>query len=131
MVSTVYCLLSTLYVLCCVVLLCCVVGCGMAVVCEGAWFRCLCSLFLFFFFFLFVLVFGVVRAQPSEHARNPRTPLRCPFSFSSSSCFSSLLSFCAPPFCVLEWRRVIHHVSVCCVGMTAMGSLSLSSSFFW
>lgn len=37
----------------------------------------------------------------------------------------------APSFLLLEWRCVIHHVLECCVGMTAMGSLSRSSSFFW
>ena len=30
-----------------------------------------------------------------------------------------------------EWRWVFHHVSVCSVGMTATGSLSRSSPFFW
>ena len=126
----------------CVVLLCCVVGCGMAG-CVGG---CAVSLFVFLFSLsssslcfplplLSVLVFGVVRAQPCEHARYPRTPLRPP---SLPLLFSSLL--CPPPFFVslllpaflcLEWRWVIHHVLLCCVGMTAMGSLSLSSSFFW
>ena len=47
-----------------VVNLSCVVGCGMAV-CEGVWFLLL-SCLLFFF----LLVFGVVRAQLCEHARN-------------------------------------------------------------
>lgn len=80
------------------------------------------------FFFFFVLVFGVVRAQLCEHARYPRTPLCflsscCLLSFSSSSRLAFLL--------LLEWRWVVHHVSECSVGMTAMGSLSLSSSFFW
>ena len=49
----------------------------------------------------------------------------CLFSFtprlSSPSAFSV----------IVEWRWRIHHVSVCLVGMTAMGSLSRSSSFFW
>ena len=78
-----------------------------------------------------VVVFGVVRAQPCEHARYPRTPLRL-----SCGCFlfSSLLH--SPPFfplrlsLCLEWRWVNHHVSECSVGMTATGSLS-RSSFFW
>ena len=134
-------------VLCCplllciaVLLCCCVVGCGMAVVCEGVWSRCLSSsLFLpcsSTLLLLFVLVFGVVRAQPCEHARYPRTPLRPRLLLALSlSClvFSSLfLVFLhALPFLLLERRRVIHHVSVCCVGMTATGSLSRSSSFFW
>ena len=53
--------------------------------CDGACSsRCLSSLPLFspfsfsFFSSLFVLVFGVVRAQPCEHARYPRTPLHLP-----------------------------------------------------
>lgn len=87
---------------------------------------CLLLLLLLSLLFL-VLVFGVVRAQPCEHARYPRTPLCLLFS----------LLFHSPPFLtirlsfLLEWRWVIHHVSECCVGMTAMGSLSRSSSFFW
>lgn len=84
----------------------------------------LLSVFFFLFFFLFVLVFGVVRAQPSEHARYPRTPLRLLFLL-----FVPLFSLSA--FLLLEWRWGIHHVSVCLVGMTATGSLSRSSSFFW
>ena len=76
-----------------------------------------------------LVVFGVVRAQPCEHARYPRTPL---------CSLLSLLSFCVPRLSSafrlsysVEWRCVIHHVSECSVGMTAMGSLSLSFSFFW
>ena len=84
--------------------------CGMAV-CEGAkvcMVSLLCLLCLCLcLFLLFVLVFGVVRAQPCEHARYPRTPL-CPllpvvcFSsfFCSSPFFTVRLSFC------LEWRCV-------------------------
>ena len=67
----------------------CVVGCGMAV-CEG------CVSSLVFFFFL-LLVFGVVRAQPCEHARYPRTPLCFLVVFSSlcsSLFFMPRLSFC-------------------------------------
>ena len=97
-------------------------------VCEG---RCVVSslVFLFLFLFLlFVLVFGVVRAQPCEHARYPRTPcvlLLC-------SLFSAPRLSSRPVFLLLgNGGGVIHHVSVCCVGMTAMGSLSLSSPFFW
>ena len=93
--------------------------------------RCLsCLPCLSFFLFLFVLVFGVVRAQPSEHARYPRTPLRLPCCV-LSPLFPAFPLFLAPPFYRLEWRWGIHHVSVCCVGMTAIGSLSRSSSFFW
>ena len=94
--------------------------------------RCLSSLSSSSFFLFFLLVFGVVRAQLCEHARYPRTPLCLP------CCLSSSL-FCSAPrfssrlaFPCLEWRGgVIHHVSEHCVGMTATGSLSLSSSFFW
>lgn len=77
-----------------------------------------------------VLVFGVVRAQPCEHARYPRTPLCLrpivPLLFSplSPSFFVLRLS------CYCGMAAGVHHVSVCCVGMTATGSLSLSFSFF-
>ena len=81
-------------------------------------------------FFPFVLVFGVVRAQLCEHARYPRTPLRLSCCLVLSSlllhCFSLLSAFLVG----VEWRGG-YHVSLCCVGMTAIGSLSLSFSFFW
>ena len=116
-----------------VVLLCCVVGCGMAVggvrVCGLVACLPLLSVFFLLFLFLFVLVFGVVRAQPCEHARYPRTPLCLPCCF----VFSSL---CASPFfmsrlSIIGMAVCVYHVSECCVGMTAMGSLSRSFSFFW
>nr|DAF93815.1 MAG TPA: hypothetical protein [Siphoviridae sp. ct0eR1] len=70
-----------------------------------------------------------MRAQPCEHARYPRTPcvplLFCLLFF----LFLDLLP--RPLFLLLEWRWVFHHVSECSVGMTATGSLSRSSSFFW
>ena len=53
---------------------------------------------LSFFLFLFVLVFGVVRAQPCEHAHYPRTPL-C-LRLIVSLLFSFLLSH-SPPFLLL------------------------------
>lgn len=105
--------------------------------CEWrAWWCALCDVFccsLFLPLPPFVLVFGVVRAQPCEHARYPRTPLCFSCCFVSSSVCSALLSVFLPlsSFLLLEWRRVIHHVSECSVGMTATGSLSLSSAFFW
>ena len=54
----------------------------------------------FLFLFLFVLVFGVVRAQPCEHARYPRTPLYFSCCVLSSLLFSSPLPAFprAPPF---------------------------------
>ena len=70
----------------------------------GVWSCCVfptvLSCLFFFFLFLFVLVFGVVRAQPCEHARYPRTPL-CPlvvlfllsFPCFSFPCLSSRLAF--------------------------------------
>nr|DAS08672.1 MAG TPA: hypothetical protein [Caudoviricetes sp.] len=51
-------------------------------------------LLLVFFFSSLLLVFGVVRAQPCEHARYPRTPLRLPCCV-----LSSLLR--SPPFLLL------------------------------
>ena len=133
----VWCLLSTVYTSSCVV--CVSVVCVITVrvlscrivlwVVEWWWCEeCVVSSFVFFlsvFFFLFVLVFGVVRAQPCEHARYPEH--HC---VSLVVCFACLV-FSRPAFLLLEWRWVIYHVSVCCVGMTATGSLSRSSSFFW
>jgi hypothetical protein len=108
--------------------------CGMAVVQWGGGVLVHCSRSLSSLSSL-VLVFGVVRAQPCEHARYPRTPLR-PLVVFSFLVAARLL--CSSPFFTIrlssacsEWRRGVHHVSLCCVGMTAMGSLSLSSSFFW
>ena len=77
-----------------------VCGCGVSL---------LVSLF-FFFLFLFVLVFGVVRAQPCEHARYPRTPLRLPccllcLPFSALLCSAPRLSSLSA-FLLLEWRWV-------------------------
>lgn len=80
--------------------------CGMAVVCfsvrvvslwnGGGAGRGLVAVFLFspfsFSFSFFVLVFGVVRAQPCEHARYPRTPL-CSLVAFSSLLFSPLPVF--------------------------------------
>lgn len=137
-VCGVYCLLSTLYVLWCVFQcgVCCLV---VLWVVEWRWgVRGVVACFPLPLFLssslpllllpLFVLVFGVVRAQLCEHARYPRTPLRLSCCVLSSLLLSVPLR--SPPFYCLEWRWVIHHVSVCCVGMTATGSLSRSSSFF-
>ena len=131
-VSTVYCLLLTLHVLwcafqcgVCVVLLCCVVGCGMAVDAGVS--------LVFLFLSLPLLCVGVrgsARAALRARTLSPNTivfPLLC-------SLFSSLLyprlSSCPAFPVIVEWRCVIHHVSVRLVGMTATGSLSRSSSFF-
>nr|DAR67715.1 MAG TPA: hypothetical protein [Caudoviricetes sp.] len=110
---------------------CCRVCCGLwnGGVCRRAWSLRLSSLSPSLPpLSLLLVVFGVVRAQLCEHARYPRTPLRLScyfFPFLSTHRLSS-----CPAFLLLEWRCVIHHVSVCLVGMTAMGSLSRSSSFF-
>ena len=112
------------------VMLHCVVGCGMAV-CEGrAWSRCLSSLFPFSSSsFSCVGVRGSARAAVRARTLSPNTIV-------FSCCllvFFSLLLFAflhAPPF--LCWNGGgVHHVLLCCVGMTAMGSLSRSSAFFW
>ena len=93
---------------------------------------CLSSSSLCLPLLLFVLVFGVVRAQLCEHARYPRTPLRLPCCL---LLFASLLRsslFCASRLsCYCGMAVGVHHVSECLVGMTAMGSLSRSFSFFW
>lgn len=72
---------------------------GGKAVCGGAW-SLACSFFLSLslcLLFLFVVVFGVVRAQPCEHARYPRTPLRPFVVFCSVPLRAFLLP---PPFCV-------------------------------
>ena len=88
----------------------------------GLWFIFLAFL-SFFSLPLCVGVRGSARAALRARTLSPNTiasPLLC-------SLFSSLL----PAFLLLEWRWGVHHVLVCCVGMTATGSLSLSFSFFW
>ena len=129
-VSTVHCQLFMCYgvrfsVLCCVVLLCCLV-----VLWNGGGVR-VCGLVACLPFPLpfCVGVRGSARAALRARTLSPNTiafPLLCSLFFSAPR-----LSL-RPAFpVVVEWRCVIHHVSVCCVGMTAMGSLSRSSSFFW
>ena len=105
--------------------------------CEGgAWSRHLSSSlppsFSLFLSLLLLLplcvgVRGSARAAMRARTLSPNTivsSLLC--SLLSTPRFSSRLAF---P--VVEWRWGIHHVSLCCVGMTATGSLSLSFSFFW
>ena len=92
---------------------------------------CLLLLFVFLFLLFCVGVRGSARAAMRARTLSPNTIaflLLCFLFFAprfSSSLFRS--SF----FLLLEWRWGVHHVSVCCVGMTAMGSLFRSSSFFW
>lgn len=121
-----------------VVLLCCVVGCGMAAGwCEGVRSRCLfssslCPPPLPLLLPLCVGVRGSARAALRARTLSPNTIVSSAYCSSSPPCsspFFSSLSLLA--FLCLEWRWVIHHVLECCVGMTAMGSLSRSSSFFW
>ena len=129
-VSTVHCQLFM-----CVA---CVSGwcaCCLVVVCCGLWnggglVACLPLLSVFLFLFLFVGgVRGSARAAMRARTLSPNTIV---FSCCLLVLSSPLLAFLHyPPFLLSEWRCVIHHVSVCCVGMTAMGSLSRSSSFFW
>lgn len=88
---------------------------------------CLLLFSVSFFFSLVSFVGGVrgsARAALRARTLSPNT-IVFPCCLVCSSLFRS------PPFCVLEWRWAVHHVLVCCVGMTAMGSLSRSSSFFW
>ena len=84
---------------------------------KGVWCGA-CGLLLILlslFFFLFVLVFGVVRAQPCEHARNPRTPLRLscyvlfsllsrPFFMPRLSCYCGMAVCDSPCVGVLRWH---------------------------
>ena len=79
----------------CVVLLCCLVEWRWGAEGVCGLFVCLPLLSVFPSLLplsLLLLVFGVVRAQPCEHARYPRTPLRLPLLFA----FSSLLFSSAP-----------------------------------
>lgn len=111
----------------------CVVDCGMAV-CDGCVVLVACLVFLSLSLSLplCVGVRGSARAALRARTLSPNTIV-------SFLLCCSVLSYLLPPRLsslsvfpvIVEWRWVIHHVSVCCVGMTAMGSLSLSSSFFW
>ena len=100
-VSTVYCQLF----------MCCVV--------EWRWGWGVCGLVAYLpllFIFLFslcsssfsslLLVFGVVRAQPGEHARYPRTPLCSLFALYFPLLFTSRLSSCTAFPVIAEWRWV-------------------------
>ena len=138
----VWCLLSTVHTLsvlwcasqwcvCCFVALCCGLwnggGCGV--------FVCLLCFLLFLFFFLVGGVRGSARAALRARTLSPNT-IASPLLFALSCLVLFVLSAprlsSCPAFPVIvEWRCVIHHVSVCLVGMTATGSRSLSFSFFW
>ena len=117
-VSTVYCQLF----------MCCVV--------EWRWGGGVCGLvaylpllFVFFFFFFFVVgVRGSARAARRARTLSPNTIVFfvC-FVFSSSLHLSPFFMHRLSCYCGMA---VGYHVLVCCVGMTATGSLSRSSSFF-
>lgn len=115
-------------------------GWGSAVVvCErSVWSRCLLFSSLFFLSspLLCVGVRGSARAALRARTLSPNTIASLLLLALSCFLFSSLL--CPPHFFVPRLScycgmavGVIHHVSVYCVGMTAMGSLSRSSLFFW
>nr|DAW10541.1 MAG TPA: hypothetical protein [Caudoviricetes sp.] len=77
---------------------------------------------------------GSARAALRARTLSPNTIVS--FLLSCSLVFSSL--FHSPSFFralrlspVAGMAVSVYHVSLYCVGMTAMGSLSLSSSFFW
>ena len=114
----------------CLVLSYCVVGCGMAMcVCFVACLPLLCLPLP-----LCVGVRGSARAALRARTLSPNTIASPLLLALSCLLFSSLLPLrlsSSSAFPCLEWRCVIHHVSVCLVGMTATGSLSLSSPFFW
>lgn len=96
---------------------CCVAGCGMAV--GGVR---VCGLFplssssLRLPLLLFVLVFGVVRAQPCEHARYPRTPLclSCRVLCSLFTVFLFTVFLRAPPFFCWNGGGCLPCVGVLC-----------------
>lgn len=86
------------------------------------------SSFLFVFFFLLVVgVRGSARAALRARTLSPNTIV----SFVLFVVSSSLAFLHHPLFPLLEWRWGVHHVSLCSVGMTATGSLSRLSPFFW
>ena len=150
MASTVYCLLSTVYAsLCCVGSACLIVlGCGIAGCGVGVMFSvllssslpCLSSLSSLSSSSLFfaVGVRGSARAALRARTLSPNTIVFLLFLLSlfvfaprlSSVLCSSSFSH-APLFCVFGIAVGGYHVSLCCVGMTATGSLSRSSWFFW
>ena len=135
----VYCLLSTLQ---CCGGVCGVYGgssvCRVALWCVvwngggGVW----CVLSIFFssssFLSLCVGVRGSARAALRARTLSPNTIeftlflLLVPLLFSSTPRLSSFAAFSFVGMAVCAY-----HVSECSVGMTAMGSLSRSSSFFW
>ena len=131
-VSTVVVNSYVLWCVVCVLSCCAVLWVGEWRWCVRVWSRCLSSSsFCLLLPLPLVLVFGVVRAQLCEHARYPRTPLRLPLLFALSSLlFSAPRPFSPSAFLSFGMAAGVHHVSVCLVGMTAMGSLSLSFSFF-
>ena len=102
--------------------------------CEDVWSRRLSSSSLCLP--LCVGVRGSARAAQRARTLSPNTIVfPCCLPVFSSLLFASLsaprLSSPSAFPVIVEWRCVIHHVSVCCVGMTATGSLSRSSPFFW
>ena len=125
-------------VLSCLVVLSCVLRNG------GGVLWCVVSLLVFSVFSVFSFLFcrgvrGSARAALRARTLSPNTvvfsfPIACSFSSFFSSFF--LLSFASSLFlplffCVFGMAVGVHHVSVCSVGMTAIGSLFRSSSFFW
>lgn len=125
-----WCLLFTVNSLCVVVCVSVWCVCCLVVLCCGLWNGGVCGLVLVFLFSLSsssplcVGVRGSARAALRARTLSPNTIV------SLLSFFFSLFFSACPAFLLLELRWVIHHVSVCCVGMTATGSLSRSSSFF-
>ena len=115
----------------------CVVGYGMAVEGEGVRVcivSLLCLLPLLPSLPLCVGVRGSARAALRARTLSPNTIVfPCCFVFSSSTPSPRFSSpFFAPRLSSVGMAVVcVHHVSEHCVGMTAMGSLSRSPSFFW
>ena len=81
---------------------------------------------------LLIGVRGSARAALRARTLSPNTIVfPCCLAY-LSSLFSPLPAFLLPSvFPFIGMAVGVYHVSVCCVGMTAMGSLSRSSSFFW
>lgn len=96
---------------------------------------CVVSSFVFLFSLPLPLCVGVrgsARAALRARTLSPNT-IVSPLLLALSSLLFLLCSssFFMPRLSVFGMAVGVHHVSVCCVGMTATGSLSRSSSFFW
>ena len=131
-----WCLLPILVCVVVCISVWCVLSCGMAVggVCGSCCLSCFVSSLFFLLLFLCAGVRGSARAALRARTLSPNTtvfPCCVLCLVLSSPLPRSPPFFNSLPFFCCRMAVGVYHVSVCCVGMTAIGSLSLSSSFFW